>query len=359
MLVAGTSGTGKTTLAARVADVLDVPHVEIDALFHGPGWTPRPTFVAEVAEFSAGPAQVTEWQYGQVRPLLAARADLLVWLDLPRAVVMRQVVRRTVVRRVHRQRLWHDNVEPPLRTLLTDPEHIARWAWSTHSEGPGRGGDRSRGPGRPRPDTCQPGKLSGTLSTMENITGPPTPGEASSAIADAEAGRAALAHRMALPPVFLTSIGAAVALQIGTFAVGLSGLSGVSGVSPSWVLVAGFAVLLAVAGGQLVRFRAINGVWLGGLLSRVVGGTATAASVSYAAALAAATWAALVGVWWLVPPCAVVGGVAYALSGRRWIRSYRSEPDTHSRGESAAWLAVLTVLTVLATTGLVLLIAHA
>jgi adenylate kinase family enzyme len=77
---------------------------------------------------------VIEWQYDQVRPLLAERADLVVWLDLPRHVVMRQVVRRTVRRRVRREVLWNGNVEAPLRTVFTDPEHIIRWAWRTHHE---------------------------------------------------------------------------------------------------------------------------------------------------------------------------------------------------------------------------------
>jgi adenylate kinase family enzyme len=45
VLVAGTSGSGKTTLATRIAGTLTVPHVEIDALFHGPAWTPRPSFL--------------------------------------------------------------------------------------------------------------------------------------------------------------------------------------------------------------------------------------------------------------------------------------------------------------------------
>lgn len=134
VLVAGTSGSGKTTLAARVAEMLAVPHVEMDALFHGPEWTPRPSFLEDVRRFSAEPAWVTEWQYGRARAHLAERADLLVWLDLPRAVVMRQVVHRTVRRRLRRQPLWNDNVEPPLRTFFTDSEHIVRWAWSTHHE---------------------------------------------------------------------------------------------------------------------------------------------------------------------------------------------------------------------------------
>ena len=138
VLVAGGSGSGKTTLAARVADTLGVPHVEIDALFHGPGWTPRPQFEADVEAFSSGPAWVTEWQYGEVRALLPRRADLLVWLDLPRSTVMRQVVWRTLTRRLRRQELWNGNLEAPLWTVLTDDEHIIRWAWNTHGDWPAR-----------------------------------------------------------------------------------------------------------------------------------------------------------------------------------------------------------------------------
>ena len=131
ILVAGTSGSGKTTLAARIGEILQVPHVEIDALFHGPGWTRRPTFEDDVRRFAAEPRWVTEWQYSQVRALLVDRADLLVWLDLSRRRVMEQVGRRTLRRRLGRQVLWNGNVEPPLWTILTDPEHIVRWAWST------------------------------------------------------------------------------------------------------------------------------------------------------------------------------------------------------------------------------------
>lgn len=133
VLVAGTAGAGKTTLAGAVSAALGIEHVEIDALFHGPGWTPRPSFVADVARLAAGPAWVTEWQYDAARPLLAERADLVVWLDLPRGTVMRQVVTRTVRRRHRREVLWNGNVEPPLRTILHDPEHIVRWAWASHS----------------------------------------------------------------------------------------------------------------------------------------------------------------------------------------------------------------------------------
>lgn len=134
ILVAGVSGVGKTTLARQVAAVLGVPHVEIDALFHGPDWTPREQFLADVRELARREAWITEWQYSSARPLLAARADLMVWLDLPYfSVALPRVVRRTVRRRVRRDVLWNGNVEPPLWTFLTNREHIVRWSFSTRN----------------------------------------------------------------------------------------------------------------------------------------------------------------------------------------------------------------------------------
>ena len=47
--MAGASGAGKTTLARRLAGLLEVRHTEIDGLFHGPGWTTRASFHADVA----------------------------------------------------------------------------------------------------------------------------------------------------------------------------------------------------------------------------------------------------------------------------------------------------------------------
>lgn len=37
ILVAGTSGSGKNTLAAALASATGLPYIELDALRHGPG----------------------------------------------------------------------------------------------------------------------------------------------------------------------------------------------------------------------------------------------------------------------------------------------------------------------------------
>ncbi|MEV0457582.1 AAA family ATPase [Catellatospora methionotrophica] len=138
VLVTGPSGAGKTTLSTAIAKALGLPRVELDALHHGPGWVPRVSFAEEVAAFVAQPRWVTEWQYtDKLGQLLSGRADTVIWLDHPRALVMWQVTRRTLRRRWRRELLWNGNIEPALHTLFTDPEHVIRWAWRTHAK-PGR-----------------------------------------------------------------------------------------------------------------------------------------------------------------------------------------------------------------------------
>lgn len=134
IIVAGVSGSGKTTLAARIADLTGLPHTEIDSLYHGENWTPRPSFVHEVDRFTTEPRWVTEWQYRAVRQMLAERADTVVWLDLPFRVTLARVIRRTVRRRLTNEVLWNGNREGPLLRFFVDRDHIVRWAIRTRNK---------------------------------------------------------------------------------------------------------------------------------------------------------------------------------------------------------------------------------
>ena len=63
------------------------------------------------------------------------QADTIVWLDLPRSVVMRRVVGRTLRRALLRQELWNGNREPLTNFYKWDPEeNIIRWAWTKHHD---------------------------------------------------------------------------------------------------------------------------------------------------------------------------------------------------------------------------------
>ena len=134
VLVVGTSGSGKSVLAARLARALGGPHIELDAFQHGPGWSQRSADELRRrtgAAIAGHDVWVADGNYSDVRDVLWPRATTLVWLDYPRRVVMGRVVRRSLVRVVTRRELWNGNRSDWRR--WGDPDHPIRWAWRTHA----------------------------------------------------------------------------------------------------------------------------------------------------------------------------------------------------------------------------------
>ncbi|MFA9431519.1 adenylate kinase [Egicoccus sp. AB-alg2] len=134
--VVGNAGSGKSTLARRLADGLGLRHVELDAIFHQPGWQPLPeaTFRARVEDAVRADRWVVCGNYGAVRDLVWPRADTIVWLDLPRRVVTPRIVRRSVVRAITRRELWNGNREEWRNLLSADPERsIVLWSITQHA----------------------------------------------------------------------------------------------------------------------------------------------------------------------------------------------------------------------------------
>ena len=174
---------------------------------------------------------------------------------------------------------------------------------------------------------------------METSGSRPTPDEASAALLDASSARDQLSHRLSLPSWFYTSIGLALGVQTATLAVGVADQSAAG----AGLAVVGLVPFVLIAVVQLVRFRRLNGVWVGGLASKVVFGGDATASAAHVLAMGFAIWAAFEERWWLVGLCATAGGAGYALGGVRWMRSYRGDPAAHSRGESVLLMVALAV----------------
>ena len=106
--VVGTSCSGKTTLATELARRLDLPYVELDALFWGPHWAPVPgdLFRRRVAVAASPDRWVLDGGYSPVRDLIWSRADTVVWLDYPMPIVLWRWARRLVSRVRSGKEFW-------------------------------------------------------------------------------------------------------------------------------------------------------------------------------------------------------------------------------------------------------------
>jgi hypothetical protein len=96
--VIGCSGSGKSTLAAALAGRLGLPYLATDAVFWTADWRPVP--YAETRAWldaaTAAPAWITDGNFDGDRDILWARAELIVWLDLPLSLVLAQAARRNL-----------------------------------------------------------------------------------------------------------------------------------------------------------------------------------------------------------------------------------------------------------------------
>jgi adenylate kinase family enzyme len=128
ILVYGVTGSGKSTLAARTAGRLNLPFYAMDDLTWEKGWVPVPEQEQRrrVAEVVANEAWVIDASYGSWNDLVLERVELIVGLDLPRAVSLSRLLRRTLSHIVRHTPTCNGNLET-WRNSFFDQESILVW----------------------------------------------------------------------------------------------------------------------------------------------------------------------------------------------------------------------------------------
>jgi adenylate kinase family enzyme len=133
VLVVGTSCCGKTTFARELAATLGATRIELDELYWGPGWNPKPEseFLRLTEIAIAGPRWVVDGNYRAVRDLLWPRATSVIWLNFGFATVFGRAFRRTIRRCVSREVLYSGNRESLARAFFSR-ESILLWVLQTY-----------------------------------------------------------------------------------------------------------------------------------------------------------------------------------------------------------------------------------
>ena len=126
ILVIGSGGSGKSTVAKEIASRLHLPLIHLDALYWQPGWraTDKAAWERLVGELIAAPSWVLDGNYGGTLDVRLARCDTVVFLDLPRLICLWRVVKR----RIEFGGRSRPDVAPGCPEQLT--WEFVRWVWT-------------------------------------------------------------------------------------------------------------------------------------------------------------------------------------------------------------------------------------
>jgi adenylate kinase family enzyme len=98
IMIIGSGGAGKSTLAVRIGERLGLPVVHLDSHYWNAGWVPTPDDVwgDRVQELVGRDEWVMDGNYGGTLELRLAACDTVIFLDMSRALCLARVVKRWV-----------------------------------------------------------------------------------------------------------------------------------------------------------------------------------------------------------------------------------------------------------------------
>lgn len=96
IVIIGSGGAGKSTLARQLGEKLRLPVVHLDQLFWKPGWveTTQEEFDEKLARELAKPAWIMDGNFNRTIPQRLERCDTVIYLDFHRVTCLFGVLKR-------------------------------------------------------------------------------------------------------------------------------------------------------------------------------------------------------------------------------------------------------------------------
>ncbi|MEO1290560.1 MAG: AAA family ATPase [Chloroflexota bacterium] len=137
IIIVGTTGAGKSTLARQLTQKLNITQIELDALFWNENWQPTPDYEFRARVTRAMANASAEWvmdgNYSRVRDITWQQADTVIWLNYSLYIIYWRIITRTLKRVVTRKKLWGKNRET-FRNAFLSKDSIIWWAHSTYHQ---------------------------------------------------------------------------------------------------------------------------------------------------------------------------------------------------------------------------------
>lgn len=121
--VVGVSGSGKSTLGRQLATALDIPFIEMDAIYWKPDWEEPEDeeFFGALSEAIRPEEWVLDGNYSRTTELKWARADTVIWINYSFVRTLFQLITRSIKRARDQEEIWPGtgNVESIYRSFFT------------------------------------------------------------------------------------------------------------------------------------------------------------------------------------------------------------------------------------------------
>lgn len=101
ILIIGSGGAGKSTLAKRLGKKTGIEVVHLDALFWNPGWvrTEKEEWLEIVRQAIEKDSWIIDGNFGGTLEMRARAADTIIFLDMPRLFCIYRIFKRWIIYR--------------------------------------------------------------------------------------------------------------------------------------------------------------------------------------------------------------------------------------------------------------------
>ena len=96
ILIIGSGGAGKSTLARELGTILSLKVIHLDTWYWNPGWveTPQAEWQSRIQDLTLRESWIMDGSYGSTLDVRLSVADTVIFLDFPRFLCLSRVIKR-------------------------------------------------------------------------------------------------------------------------------------------------------------------------------------------------------------------------------------------------------------------------
>lgn len=129
--IIGTTGSGKSTFARKLADQRKLQNIELDNLLWLDDWQESSNdalfLKLKIAMENAETGWVIDGLYTRTIPMIMEKVDTVIWLDYPFHINLYRLSKRTFGRVISREKLWENSDNRESLKLMLSKESIFIW----------------------------------------------------------------------------------------------------------------------------------------------------------------------------------------------------------------------------------------